>query len=76
LDEVEDTGITMRPRLPMHGAPTGPLLRPLVRKSAIELTPKKLDPLTVVDDKSFVDRIQAETGLPKGFADELRKLYE
>jgi len=76
LDELEDNGMTMRPRLPFAGVPTGPALRPNSPRSPALLTPKILDPLTVVDDVSFLDRISKETVLPAGVASELRKLYE
>ncbi len=75
LDELEDNGMTMRPRLPFGGALTGFALRPNFPKSVAQLTPKLLDPLTVVDDSSFLDRIANETVLPSGIAAELRKLY-
>jgi hypothetical protein len=76
LDELEDTGTTMRPRLPSGGVPTGFTPRSVGPRSAAELTPKKLDPLTVIGDETFLDRVQAETVLPEGIAAELRRLYE
>jgi hypothetical protein len=76
LDELEDTGTTMRPRLPLRGVPTGPSLPVLRAKSTIELTPKMLDPLTVLDDIDFLDRVAAQTILPTGIASQLRRLYE
>jgi len=76
LDELEDTGTTMRPRLPSGGVPTGFTPRSVGPRSAAELTPKKLDPLTVIGDETFLDRVQAETVLPDGIAAALRRLYE
>jgi hypothetical protein len=75
LDELENTGTTMRPKLPLAGVPTGPELPRVMTRAPSELTPKTLDPLTVVDDDTFLDRITAETVLPAGIATDLRKLY-
>jgi hypothetical protein len=66
----------MRPRLPSGGVPTGFTPRSVGPRSAAELTPKKLDPLTVIGDETFLDRVQAETVLPDGIAAALRRLYE
>jgi hypothetical protein len=61
--------------MPLAGVPTGPELPRVMTRAPAELTPKTLDPLTVVDDDTFLDRITAETVLPAGIATDLRKLY-
>jgi 5-methylthioadenosine/S-adenosylhomocysteine deaminase len=79
LDELEPTGVELRPRVPLPGqaAPTGPSLvtaapaRPL---SEI-IGPLKLDRLTVADDSDWLDTIDGERNLPDGFAPRLRELY-
>ncbi len=79
LDELADTGIDLRPRLPLPGRrrPTGPSLEPT--RAAVPFSriaePLTLDPLTVVDDDDFLDRIEAQTVLPEFVRSGLRALY-
>jgi hypothetical protein len=80
LDELQETGMELRPRLPWgkRGRLTGPALSP--RTAAAKplseiLTPLELDPLTVADDRDFLDRIEAERNLPEFVAKGLRDLY-
>src|SRR4029077_10141445 len=62
LDEIQDTGIDFRPRLPFSGPRdfTGPN-RVSVRAAAAPLStilqPVALDPLTVADDPNFLSEI-------------------
>jgi 5-methylthioadenosine/S-adenosylhomocysteine deaminase len=73
-----ETGMELRPRLPLAGrrAPTGPslALRAADPLSTI-LQPLTLDPLTVADDSAFLDRIEAQTVLPAFVRENLRALY-
>ena len=79
LDELGQTGMELRPRLPLPGrrASTGPSLA--LRGAAEPLSkivePLKLDPLTVSDDGDFLDRIEAQTVPPSFVRKGLRGLY-
>lgn len=81
LDELHDTGVDLRHRLPLEGPAdfTGP-----VRQSALGaraqplsrvLEPIELDPLTVADDPRFLERIEAQPNLPPEIREGLRSLY-
>ncbi len=80
LDELADTGMELRPRLPLPGrrAATGPAVS--VRAASEPLSkivgPLALDPLTVADDSDFLDRIEAQTVLPAFVREGLREMYE
>jgi len=79
LDEIEDTGVDLRPRLPIAGraALTG-ASRATTRAAAplsTVLEPMTLDPLTVADDGQFLERIAAEQNLPAYLRSGLAKLY-
>jgi 5-methylthioadenosine/S-adenosylhomocysteine deaminase len=78
LDELEPTGVELRPRFPRtEGEPSGPPLlnaAPAKRLSEI-LGPLPLDPLTVVDDPTWLDTIDAQLNLPAWVAPGLRELY-
>jgi imidazolonepropionase-like amidohydrolase len=77
LDEFEQTDLTQRPHLPLHGAPTGPRDRaaaPAVALSSL-LSPIELDALTVADDPTWLERLSAEMNLPEYLAAGLRALY-
>jgi 5-methylthioadenosine/S-adenosylhomocysteine deaminase len=79
LDELEPTGLELRPRVPLHGraVPTGPTLvtAALPKPLSDLLGPLKLDPLTVVDDGRWLDTIDDEANLPDWVAPGLRELY-
>jgi len=79
LDEFEDTDLTQRPHLPLHGKPTGPLDRAAAAPPGVPLSsllsPIELDSLTVADDSTWLDRVAAETNLPGYLATALRTLY-
>jgi 5-methylthioadenosine/S-adenosylhomocysteine deaminase len=79
LDELGETGVEMRPRLPFgrSHAPTGPSLAPaLVAQPISEIVqPLTLDPLTVADDADFFDTIEAEPNLPDAVRTALRSAY-
>jgi 5-methylthioadenosine/S-adenosylhomocysteine deaminase len=82
LDEIQDRGEDLRPRLPFRGPRdfTGPasdargvaLAAPPL--STI-LKPIDLDPLTVADDETFLDQIEAQPNVPKLIKNGLRALY-
>jgi hypothetical protein len=77
LDELEPTGVELRPRLPGDdGRASGPRLRAARSVPLSELVkPMTLDPLTVVDDDDFLDRVAAQTVLPEFVRNELEGLY-
>ena len=80
LDEIQDTGIDLRPRLPYAGPEdfTGPGLQAL-RAAAPQLSallgPVELDPLTVADDADFLARIAAQPNVPAAVREGLAALY-
>jgi hypothetical protein len=77
LDEFEDTHVTQRPHLPLAGAATGPKDRAAAHPEPVSslLAPIELDPPTVADDESFLDRVAAQGNLPPYIAPGLRALY-
>ena len=68
LDELEETGLELRPRLPLPGRRsfTGPSLKMAAAAAPLSeiLQPLALDPLTMADDGDFLDRIEAQPNLP------------
>jgi hypothetical protein len=77
LDEMEETGLSMRPNLPYRGALTGPLL---VRAAAAPkvkapLQPAKLDPPTFVDDGDYIDIISRQPNLTDELKEALYAAY-
>jgi cytosine/adenosine deaminase-related metal-dependent hydrolase len=85
LDEIQDTGVEIRPRLPLDGPRdfTGPERVPrrsaALAKAAAPLSlvvkPVKLDPLTVADDSDFLDLMEAQPNVPEPIRRALRSLY-
>lgn len=78
LDELEPTGVELRPRAPLPGQsePTGPALTEAKAKPLSEIVgPLELDRLTVVDDSGWLDSIDQQTNLPEWLAPALQKLY-
>jgi 5-methylthioadenosine/S-adenosylhomocysteine deaminase len=77
LDELRPTGVELRPRLRFRRKRTGPeLAAPAAGPPLSEiLEPLELDPLTVADDRDFLDTIDAEPNLPDYVAPGLRALY-
>ena len=73
LDELEDSGMDLRPRLSLTGAVRG-LERAAAPLSAI-VQPLKLDPLTVVDDPDFLASIASQKNLPAYVKTGLQALY-
>ena len=80
LDEIKDTGVEQRPRLPFDGPHdfTGPkLLTARATSPALStiLGAVELDPLTVADDPKYLTRIGSETNVPASIRAGLRALY-
>jgi hypothetical protein len=82
LDEIRDTGVDLRPRLPWSGPRdfTGP--ERVSRYKAVAagmlseiLEPIKLDPLTVADDADFLSQIEAQPNVPEPVKKGLRAFY-
>jgi 5-methylthioadenosine/S-adenosylhomocysteine deaminase len=74
LDELQDTGMEMRPRLPLNSALTG-AVRTIELSLPAKLQSLKLDPLTIADDSDFLKSVQQETNLPAYVKSELKKMY-
>jgi 5-methylthioadenosine/S-adenosylhomocysteine deaminase len=80
LDEIRETGVDLRPRLPLGrtGKVTGPR-RVMARATALPLSTVleslPLDALTVADDAEFLDRIAKERNLPEPIKQGLPALY-
>lgn len=79
LDELDDSGVDLRPRLPLRGERelTG-AIRGLER-AAVPLSqvvePLTLDPLTVADDPAFLKSIGAQLNVPSNVKAGLMALY-
>jgi cytosine/adenosine deaminase-related metal-dependent hydrolase len=80
LDEIEETAVEIRPRLPLNGPGdfTGPARvapKATTRPLSSILAPVKLDPLTVADDPDFLAQIAAQPNIPKQVRTRLASLY-
>jgi 5-methylthioadenosine/S-adenosylhomocysteine deaminase len=79
LDELEPTGVELRPRVPLpgHTELTGPsLVTAAPAKPLSEIIgPRKLDRLTVADDPHWLETIDNEGNLPPWLPPGLRELY-
>jgi cytosine/adenosine deaminase-related metal-dependent hydrolase len=79
LDELEPTGVELRPRIPPAGsrAAGGPAVTTAAKPKPLSelLGPLSLDPLTVADDDTWLDTIDGEANLPDWMAPGLRRLY-
>ena len=82
LDEIQDRGDDIRPRLPFRGPRdfTGPAsdTRGVASASlplSTILKPINLDPLTVADDNNFLDEIEQQPNVPPSIKNGLRALY-
>jgi hypothetical protein len=67
--------LSLRPRLPLAGQPTGPdalLDRTL---AAIPLEPVPLDPVSVSDDPGYAGNLQAQRNLPAAIKEALKTFY-
>jgi 5-methylthioadenosine/S-adenosylhomocysteine deaminase len=75
LDELAPTGIAVRPNLPFDGQASAPAALGVMPLAAPELTPLKLDALTVVDDARFLDVVRNAKNLPAVVKSDLPGLY-
>jgi len=83
LDEISDTGVDLRPRLPLAGPRdfTGPkvIARGVTARASVPLSeilePIKLDPLTVANDDDFLTQIAAQPNVPAPIRAGLASLY-
>jgi cytosine/adenosine deaminase-related metal-dependent hydrolase len=79
LDELHDTGVDLRPRLPTPGgtSPTGPsrAAAAAARPLSEILEPLRPDPLTVAGDGDFFERLDAQPNLPAYIKERLKASY-
>jgi 5-methylthioadenosine/S-adenosylhomocysteine deaminase len=84
LDEIRETGVELRPRLPFDGPRdlTGPPQVPAGAARAAAsvplskiLGPIALDPLTVADDEAFLTLVEKQPNVPEDIRRGLRQLY-
>ena len=80
LDEIRDTGVELRPRLPFNDPRdfTGPergLLRATSAPLSTILKPITLDPLTVADDPNSLLEIASQPNVPEAVRNGLARLY-
>ena len=80
LDEIQATGVDLRPRLPFNGPRdfTGPdrvSLRAAAAPLSTILEPITLDPLTVADDPNFLTVIANQPNVPDTIRTGLAHLY-
>jgi 5-methylthioadenosine/S-adenosylhomocysteine deaminase len=77
LDELEPTGLELRPRLPgPHGRESGPRVGTARAIPLSQLvSPMTLDPLTVADDNDFLDSVAGQTVLPEYVRRKLKTMY-
>jgi cytosine/adenosine deaminase-related metal-dependent hydrolase len=86
LDEIEETGVELRPRLPFLGHEhTGPdrvpvTMRALMKASAEPLSKilqgTRLDPLTIADDEQYVDTLVRQKNLPSDIVKGIKGFYK
>ena len=80
LEHEEPAGVSIRTRFRTE-ADAPRKLSAVVARSAVAtplsklLRPLKLDPLTVVGDRTFLDRLDAQPNLPAAFKTAIRKAY-
>jgi cytosine/adenosine deaminase-related metal-dependent hydrolase len=82
LDELLDTGVDLRVEVAPRSRTGRPLQRALMRPLAAAAVPKlsasvapmRIDPLTVVDDSTFLDQIDAQPNLPDFIKTGLRNM--
>lgn len=79
LDEIEDTGFDLRPRLRSRRSRqlTGPTRRVAAATKPLSqiLQPLELDPLTVADDPDFLASLATQRNLPQFIKDSLPALF-
>ncbi|MEO8123758.1 MAG: amidohydrolase family protein [Burkholderiales bacterium] len=80
LDEIQDTGVELRPRLPFNGPKDFTGVEMVATRAASVplsqlLEPIALDPLTVADDRNFLQEIAAQPNVPEAVRNGLGALY-
>ncbi len=79
MDEIEDSGVDLRPCLPLPGRSALSGASRVASRAAAPLStvlkPMELDPLTVADDEKFLERIVAQKNLPAFLRNGLATLY-
>ncbi len=77
LDEQHQTGFSLRPMLDFQGEPTGPDAQRLSSQEIVKqpVNPVPLDAVSVPDDKSYFDKINNQTNIPKNIKDGLKTFY-
>lgn len=78
LDETEPSGVEVRPRLGEQAGAAGPVvLSPLALKVPLSdlLGPMTLDPLTVVEDGSYLELLAGQANLPAGLGAAIAAYY-
>ena len=79
LDEIQETGVDLRPRLPFGPARalSGPsrIMAKAAPPLSTVLEPMSLDAITVADDADFLERIANERNLPEAIKHGLPTLY-
>ena len=82
LDELEDTGVDLRPRLPSRraadspGAHATPRLPAAAKPLSEILQSLKLDPLTVADDPDYLPSLAVQRNPPQFVKDALAAFYK
>jgi len=78
LDEIQSTGLELRPRLGDAGRAGGPrVVSPLAASPPLSkvLRPIDLDPLTACDDDRFLQTLKSERNLPPGLGAQIASAY-
>jgi hypothetical protein len=79
LDELEETGLALRPRMPVlrERGFTGPQLGAARGSEPLSkiLKAVKLDPLTIVDDKKYIPFMNGQRNLPDFVKEGLAAFY-
>jgi hypothetical protein len=75
LDEQRPTGFALRPRLPLDGRPTGPDASLDRTLAAVPLEPVALDPVSIADDPSYAQTLQAQRNLGAAIKEGLTAFY-
>lgn len=78
LDEIDNTGVEVRPRLGDDAAGAGPrVVSPLAAapKLSTVLRPIATDPLTVADDADYLTGLRTQMNLPAGLAQQIEAMY-
>ena len=76
LENEEPEGTALRPHLPLKGMETARVaVQALAAPLSEVLIPLDLDPLTISDDKTFLDRLAGQLNLPEYVKNSLSDMY-